>query len=602
MELHDKFIPPFSNDLLVKRKRLRRELLESGGDFIHKRIAILGGSTTHDIRDMLDLFLLHHGIRCTFYESEYAQYWQDAMFPNPTLEEFQPDIVYIHTTNRNVSRWPLLTDPPEAVDALLEEELDRYRQMWDRLAQTYPCVIIQNNFEYPSWRLQGNREASDVHGRVNFLTRLNLAFTQYAQTHDRFYLHDLNYLSASYGLERWSDPFCWHMYKYAMALPAIPWLANSVANIVKSLYGKNKKALALDLDNTLWGGVVGDDGPENLQVGQETPMGQAYSEFQEYLKAHKQLGVLLNVISKNDPENALAGLNRPDMTLTPEDFLLVKANWEPKSQNLLDMAGELSLLPESFVFVDDNPAEREIVRRQVPGAAVPELGDQPEDYIRAIDRLGCFEVTTLSADDASRTEMYRQNAARERAEAAFSDYGSYLRSLEMEAEILPFAPMYFSRIAQLTNKSNQFNLTTRRFTQAEIAAMAEDSRMVTLYGRLSDKFGDNGVVSLVAGQLHGERLDVTLWLMSCRVLKRDMEYAMMDALASRCEALGVKAVRGFYFPTTKNGMVRDFYEKQGFRKISEDPDGSTVWELSLAGYEQKNHVISVNTKESESIK
>ena len=225
MELHDKFIPPFSNDLLVKRKRLRRELLESGGDFIHKRVAILGGSTTHDVKDMLELFLLHHGIRCAFYESEYAQYWQDAMFPNPALEEFQPDVVYIHTTNRNVSRWPLLTDPPEAVDALLEEELNRYRQMWDRLAQTYPCVIIQNNFEYPSWRLQGNREASDIHGRVNFLTRLNLAFARYAQTHERFYLHDLNYLSASYGLERWSDPFCWHMYKYAMALPAIPWLA-----------------------------------------------------------------------------------------------------------------------------------------------------------------------------------------------------------------------------------------------------------------------------------------------------------------------------------------------------------------------------------------
>lgn len=602
MELHDNFIPPFSNDLLTKRKRLRRELLESGADFLDKRVAILGGSTTHDIKDMLDLFLLHHGIRCTFYESEYAQYWQDAMFPNPALEAFQPDIVYIHTTNRNVSRYPLLSDPPAAVDALLEEELDRYRQMWDRLARTYPCVIIQNNFEYPDWRLQGNREASDIHGRVNFLTRLNLAFAQYAQTHGRFYVHDLNYLSASYGLERWCDPFCWHMYKYAMALPAIPYLANSVANIIKSLYGKNKKALALDLDNTLWGGVVGDDGPENLQVGQETPVGQAYSAFQDYLKAHKQLGVLLNIISKNDRSNALAGLNRPDMTLTPEDFLLIKANWEPKSQNLLDMARELSLLPESFVFVDDNPAEREIVRRQIPGAAAPELGDQPEDYIRAIDRLGCFEVTTLSADDAARTEMYRQNAARSRAEAAFTDYGSYLRSLEMEAEILPFSPMYFSRIAQLTNKSNQFNLTTRRFTQAEIAGMAADSRYVTLYGRLSDKFGDNGVVSLVTGEVQGDRLDVILWLMSCRVLKRDMEYAMMDALASRCGALGIKTVRGFYFPTAKNGMVRDFYEKQGFQKLSEDPDGSTVWELSLAGYEPKNHVISIHSKESEAFK
>ncbi|MBD5169827.1 MAG: HAD-IIIC family phosphatase [Oscillibacter sp.] len=595
----DRFTPPFSGELLAKYKKIRRELLAGGAAFLDKRIAILGGSTTHNIVQALDLFLLHHGIRCEFYESEYAQYWQDAMFPNPELENFRPDIIYIHTSNRNITRYPLLSDSPEAVDDMLEEEFDRFAAMWDRLAEIYACPVIQNNFEYPSWRLMGNREAVDIHGRVNYITRLNLKFAGYAQTHRNFYLNDINYLSALFGLEQWSAPFFWHMYKYALSLSAIPYLAQSVANIIKSLYGKNKKAFALDLDNTLWGGVVGDDGPENLQVGQETSMGQVYSEFQEYLKAHKQLGVILNVVSKNEMENAMAGLNRPDMTITPDDLIMIKANWEPKSQNLRDIAHDLSLLPESFVFVDDNPAEREIVRQQLPGTAVPEMGEQPERFIRAIDRMGYFEVTELSADDGARTEMYRQNAARSRLESTFADYGAYLRSLEMRAEILPFSPMYFSRIAQLTNKSNQFNLTTRRFTQAEIQAMAEDGRYVTLYGKLSDKFGDNGVVSVVIGEIKEGRLDIILWLMSCRVLKRDMEYAMMDALAGRCQALGLRTVRGYYFPTTKNGMVRDFYGKQGFDKIKEAPDGSTVWHLELDGYEQKNHVIAVGSAEKE---
>ncbi len=594
METNIFFAPPFSGDLLKKRKKIRRDLLESGFDFIDKNIAILGGSTTHDIKDALDLFLLHNGIRASFYESEYAQYWQDAMFPNPALEEFKPDIIFIHTSNRNIRQFPELAMDATEVSSLLEETMCHFIEMWNHLSQTYGCPIIQNNFEYPFWRLQGNRDASDFHGRVNFVSRLNLRFAEYAQTHDNFYINDINYLSADYGLERWSDPFYWHMYKYALALPAIPYLAHSVANIIKSLYGKNKKAFALDLDNTLWGGIVGDDGPENLQVGQETSMGQVYSEFQEYLKAHKQLGVILNIVSKNEPENAMAGLQRPDMTLTPDDFIMIKANWEPKSQNLVDIAHTLSLTPDSFVFVDDNPAEREIIRQQIPNATVPEIGDKPEYYIRAIDQMGYFEVTTLSADDASRTQMYRQNAARSRAETSFTDYGEYLKSLEMKAEIKAFAPMYLSRIAQLTNKSNQFNLTTRRYTQADVTAMAEDDRYITLYGKLTDKFGDNGVVSVAIGEIKGDELHIILWLMSCRVLKRDMEYAMMDELIRCCKDRGIIKVFGYYYPTAKNGMVRNFYELQGFQKTSEDVDGNTVWVTDIGSYEAKNRYITVD--------
>ena len=595
--MHDLLEYPFDSQLILrKRKSIRKELL-SAGVLMEKRIAILGGSTTHDVKDMLELFLLNQGIRPVFYESEYGQYWQDALFPVEELQTLKPDIIYIHTSNRNLTRYPEPTDSAAEVDKLLTQEYARFTAMWDALRTAYHCPIIQNNFEYPFYRIMGNRDAFDIHGRVNFITRLNLKFYEYTQAHKNFFINDINYLSADYGLERWSDPFFWHMYKYAMNLDAIPVLAFSVSNIIKSLFGKNKKAFALDLDNTLWGGVVGDDGVENLAMGQETSMGQVYTEFQQYLQEMKKRGILLNVISKNDHKNAIAGLEHPDGVLRPDDFISIKANWEPKSVNLVQMAQELSLLPESFVFVDDNPAERAIVRQQVPGVAVPEL-DTVEHYIQIIDRSGFFEVTSLSQDDLKRNEMYKENAARAQLQSSFASYEDYLLSLEMRATIKPFDPMYMSRIAQLTNKSNQFNLTTLRCTQEEIESFAADPGYVTLYGKLEDRFGDNGVVTVVTGKIERNELDIILWLMSCRVLKRDMEFATMDTLAEYAQKIGINKIVGHYYPTSKNGMVKNFYDLQGFTKTAEAEDGSTVWELDLShGYEKKQRVIVINSEE-----
>lgn len=585
---------PFDSQyLLRKRRALRKELLK-GEYSTEKRIAVLGGSTTHDIIDMLELFLMNYGIKPSFYESEYGQYWQDAMFDNPELVEFDPDIIYIHTSNRNIRAFPEPEMTAGEIEALLGREFGRFSAMWDHLTEKYHCPIIQNNFEPPFFRFMGNRDASDIHGRVNYITRLNAMFYDYARAHESFYISDINYLSADYGLQKWSDPFYWHMYKYAMCLDAIPAVAFNVANLVKSIYGKNKKALALDLDNTLWGGIVGDDGVQNLEIGQETSMGQVYSEFQSYLKELKKYGILLNIVSKNEAENAQAGLEHPQMVLKPDDFVVVKANWEPKSMNLVQMAQELNLLPESFVFADDNPAEREIIRQQVGGVGIP-LMDKPEHYITAIDRAGYFEITNFSGDDLKRNSMYKENIARSKLENSFANYEDYLLSLNMQADIKPFEDIYLARIAQLTNKSNQFNLTTKRYTQQEIEEAARDSRFITLYGRLEDCFGDNGVVSVAIGQVDGNAVDIILWLMSCRVLKRDMEFAMMDAMASECLKRGVTTLRGHYYPTAKNKMVKDFYAKQGFILVSEDEAGNGLWELDLsAGYEQKNHVITVN--------
>lgn len=585
---------PFDGEYILKKARsIKKALLADGSSRIPKKIAVLGGSTTHDVVRILELFLLNYGIEPRFYKSEYGRYWQDAMFENDELRQFAPDMIYIHTSNRNLTRYPSMSDTAEEVESLLEETYCHFEVMWERLREVYGCPVIQNNFEYPYYRLLGNREAYDIHGRIYFINRLNERFYRYAMSHRNFYINDIQYLSADYGLEQWAAPFYWHMYKYALCLPAIPTLSFSIANIMKSVYGRNKKALVLDLDNTLWGGVVGDDGVENLEIGQETSMGQVYSEFQYYLKQQKDIGVMLNVCSKNEEENALAGLQHPDGLLHPEDFILIKANWEPKSKNVADIAAELNIMQDSLVFVDDNPAEREIVRTQLPGVAVPEM-TSPEQYIRALDRSGFFEVTSLSEDDKKRNEMYKANLERKKQQESFADYGAYLKSLEMKGTIRAFEPIYMARIAQLTNKSNQFNLTTRRYTQAEIEKMAADESYITLYGRLEDKFGDNGVVSVVIARKDGDTAHVELWLMSCRVLKRDMEYAMMDALVKKCTEAGITKIKGYYYPTAKNRMVENFYELHGFSREKQDENGNAVWYYEIGQpYENKNKVISV---------
>lgn len=590
--------------LLKKSKRIKRTLLEQTAadgtpvTFLKKRIAVLGGSTTHDIIRMLELFLLNYGIEPEFYESEYAQYWQDAMFDNEELVQFHPDLIYIHTTGRNITFFPDMEDSLQGIEDKLEAQMNHFRVMWEKLENTYHCPVIQNNFEFPFYRILGNRDSYDPHGKTAFIQRLNMEFARYAAQQEHFYIYDIQYESAAFGLDRWTDPSYWHMYKYAMSMQAIPDFAFHLSHIIKAVFGKNKKAFVLDLDNTLWGGIVGDDGPENLEIGQETSMGQVYQEFQGYLKEHKKIGVLLNVDSKNEEENALAGLKHPEGILKPEDFIVIKANWLPKSQNLTEIASELNIGRDALVFVDDNPAEREIIRQHVPETAVPEMtdGDQvnPDQFIRILDKNAYFEVVTLSEDDKHRNEMYKANAMRKEQEKSFGNYSDFLKSLEMEAVIRGFEPVYYSRIAQLTNKSNQFNLTTKRMTQAEVEQMAQDPGYITLYGKLKDKFGDNGVVSLVIGKKNGDTLELILWLMSCRVLKRDMEQAMLDTLVWQSRESGIRKLHGYYYKTAKNAMVKDFYGAMGFQKLSEK-DGDSEWEYVIPEkYENKNLVIDVN--------
>lgn len=588
---------PFDGKYIRKnRRRLKKELLADGSVRIKKKIAVLGGSTADDIVFCLELFLLNVGIQPEFYVSEYNKFFEDAIFGNEELDSFCPDIIYIHTTSHNLTMLPDNTaESPEQINERLEAQFEVFKQMWISLMQRFSCPVIQNNFELPLCRQTGSYDGWGYYGKSAFISRLNVMLSDYARHNNGFYINDINYLSAALGLEKWHDSQAWFLYKYAMSLDVVPDLAYSIASIIKAVYGKNKKVIDLDLDNTLWSGVIGDDGQDGIEIGQETPVGQSYSAFQSFIKEYKNYGVLLSVCSKNEFENALLGLNHPESVLRPDDFVSIKANWDSKDMNIGQSAQELSLLPESFVFIDDNPAECAIVQAQLPEVSVIHL-DSVEQAMYSLSRSGFFEVTSISSDDLKRNEMYAANAKRTASQSAFENYEEYLLSLEMKAVIEDFRPVHLKRITQLTNKSNQFNLTTKRYSDSDMEAVAQSSEHIRLYGRLEDKFGDNGIVSVVIGRCEGDSLHVELWLMSCRVLKRDMELAMLDELVSACMKKGISRIYGYYYKTPKNKMVEGLYGSFGFTLEKESENGDSVWSLDLYAYEKKNHVISVNSE------
>jgi FkbH-like protein len=535
-------------ELLAKRKRLCRELSQQPS-LQGVRIAVLGGSTTNELVYLLELLLLNDGFRPVFMQSEYGRYYEDAVLDPQALMDFRPDIVYVHTSHRNVQNQPPLSCTEETLGTYVDAEAGRWRSIWDSLERNLNCQVIQNNFEMPAHAILGNLDAVAPCGLGRFLTELNLRFAREASSRSKLLIQDVNAMSARLGLRQWFDWTRYFESKLLVTPEAHLEMAHSLTALIKAIYGKARKVLVLDLDNTLWGGIIGDDGVECIKIGRETPIAESYTAFQEYCLAMRNRGVLLAVCSKNNEDTAKSGLEHPSSVLKLDHISCFKANWDPKHENILDIAKSLKLGVDSFVFIDDNPAEREIVEMQIPGIAVPNVGSDVTRYADFIDRNRYFELISLSKEDMDRAAHYSENAQRTATESKFANYGEYLDSLEMVTEIDEFKPVYLERIAQLTNKTNQFNLTTRRYTLADMEAVAQDENVIALYGKLADRFGDNGLISVVMGRLTGTELHMELWLMSCRVLKRDMEVAMLDVLVSRARNKGVRTICGYYFPT-----------------------------------------------------
>ena len=580
-------------EILLRRKALRRELsAREGSQSI--RVAVLGGTTANEVVDLLELHLLASGFKPTFYISEYGQYFEDAVHDPRLLIEFKPDIVYLHTSCLNVQTFPPQHASQLEFDACLNAEMARYRQIWQSLQNNLSCQIIQNNFENPPYAILGNMDVASMGGRSRFLHELNSAFARDISEQPKLILQDIQGISSRIGLNHWFDWQRWFSYKILISPEGSLAVARSLCAVIGSIFGKSRKVLVLDLDNTLWGGVIGDDGVDKIQLGRETAVGEAYIAFQEYCLSLRNRGVLLAVCSKNNEETAKLGFEHPDSVLKLEHVSCFKANWEPKPDNILAIAKELNLGADSFVFVDDNPAERAVVIAQIDGIAVPDVGDDVSKFASIIEAGRYFESVSLSDEDLARASLYANNAKRAAFESTFADYGQYLDSLEMSAEIDLVKPVYVERVAQLTNKTNQFNLTTRRYTVAEIQSIVADHGYLAIYAKLSDRFGDNGLVSVVLGRKAQGMLHLDLWLMSCRVLKRELETALLDVLIARARSAGIQSLVGYYRPTKKNGMVAEHYRQLGFG-LDAPPadDGSSTWRLDVEGYTPRNQHIKI---------
>jgi FkbH-like protein len=583
-----------TDDLLLKRKALRRQLSVEA-NLQPVRIFVLGGSTANEVVEILEVLLLASGFKPEIRQSEYGRFYEDAVQDATDLIAFAPDIVYLHTSVLNLQQLPPTNASESELQAALEQELSRYRQIWQSIRQKVSSQMIQNNFELPPFAILGNMDSVSSGGATRFVLEMNAAFGRAAGEDSRLILHDIHSLSSRIGLNQWFDWVRYFSYKIAITSHASVAMARSLTAIVRAIYSRSRKVLVLDLDNTLWGGVIGDDGVDRIQIGKETAVAEAYTAFQQYCLSLQRRGILLAVCSKNDEGIVRHAFEHPDSVLKLEHFASFKANWEPKHENILAIAQELNLVVDSFVFVDDNPAERALVAAQIPGIAVPDIGSDVTRFAQIIEEGRYFESVTMSQEDISRAALYQANAMLSQVEAKFANYGDYLDSLEMIAEIGIFRPIYLERIVQLINKTNQFNLTTRRYTFAQIEAIYKDSAYIGLCGRLRDRFGDNGLVSIILGRRDGQVLHLDLWLMSCRVLKRDMESAMLDSLVDQAAEVGIQTLVGYFIPTRKNAMVEEHYEKLGFEHcLSDVEDGASTWMLKVSDYQNRNQHIRVS--------
>jgi len=586
---------PFDPLLVMRKlKSLRRELLTQG-PFVDKRVYVASGSTTQEVADALEVFLLNAGIRPVFMLGDYGLFYEDLAFENDALEKFNPDIVYIHSSFKNLIHIPSVQDSTEDVEAKLSNELDRYYKIWNTIEKRYNCLIIQNNFEPPPYRPLGNLEASHHSGLINFICKLNLKFADAAAERKELFINDLNYLASFHGVRNWFSQTSWYRSKHSVSLECIPYLAHNLSNIILSFCGKSKKALVLDLDNTLWGGVIGDDGLEKIEIGRGSPVAEAYLAFQQYIKELSDRGILLSIASKNELVNALEGLSHPSGVLKESNFVSIKANWLPKADNIQEISQEMNIFPDSLVFVDDNPAERESVRQFLPDVFVLEMSEDISDYIDILDKSGVFEPASVSNDDFIRNSSFKANVGRVALEKKSGNYKDYLRSLEMTAIIKDSEGEHLDRIVQLVNKTNQFNLTTRRYSSGEIEALIRSESHLVIYGSLDDKFGPSGLVSVMLCTITEDVIVIDNWVMSCRVFKRDMEYAMFDELVRIARSRGIRSIEGMFVLSAKNGVVSQLFRSLGFDLISDSnlADDRDRYEIKVHPLSTKNEVIKV---------
>jgi FkbH-like protein len=547
------------------------------------RLVILASSTVDHLPPAIRIAALRRGLLLECRTGGYGMFRQELLDPFSTTVVDSDFVLIAIDADSILPR----TDPAngdaarEAVAAAIAE----LTELWRAAKQRSGGIVIQQLVMDRQPPLFGNLDATKAGAPSALVRELNAAIRAAASA-ERILVLDLEALVMRFGVRRLFDPTRWHQAKQEIAPQHASLYGDHLARIFMAARGRSRKCLVLDLDNTLWGGVIGDDGLEGIRIGQGSPEGEAFAAFQCYAKQLAERGVVLAASSKNDPAIALEVFERhPEMVLKRDDIAVFEANWGDKPAALLRIARKLEFGLDALVFFDDNPAERAIVRRTLPEVAVLEVPAAPECFIECLADSGWFEAVAFTGEDALRSRHYVADRRRREALEKATDLEGFLDSLGIELEICRLDSINLPRATQLVNKTNQFNLTTRRTNEEEMASLAVDPAAVVLTGRARDKFGDNGLITVAAGRLlddpAGRVLDIDIWVMSCRVLGRRIELAMRDALAEVARKSGATLMRGRYIPTARNGLVKEHYAGLGFQQTAEQAEGTTEWQLDL---------------------
>ena len=534
---------------------------------VHKKIAVLGGYNTKFLCPLIRWQLFHRGINSEILESDYGLFEQLIFSEDQQLKKFAPDVVYFCVGQEHLN----LNN--------LSAEKERWCTLWEKTNQWLKCDILQNSCVEPMHLAFQNFEYQFSKSLGFQVRKLNQQLFESAPSYVKFC--DIDALSANIGRRQWRDEKLYDVSKVPVAFSFLPNYAENVAGVLGAIFGKSKKCLVLDLDNTLWGGIVGDDGWENLKISNDNPTGESFYRFQKFILELKNRGVILAVCSKNEESVAKEVFQKKNMVLKLEDMSAFRANWDPKSENIRAIAKELNIALDYIVFVDDNTVECEQVKGSLSAVEVLLLPKDSSQYVAALSCKNYFETVGVTEEDLQKTEQYLANRQREELGAQVTNFSDFLGQLKMTAECAPFDAANLMRITQLINKTNQFNLTTRRYTEAQLSEIMKDSQWVTRFLKLKDKFGDNGLVANVMAKIHANTLEIDTWLMSCRVLKRGVEDFLMREMVREAKSRNMQALVGHFSPTEKNMMVREFFSGFGFTLKAESVEGSTSWVLDL---------------------
>ncbi len=579
----------------LDQRRIMASLREKATTTRTLRIAVLADFATQHLIPLLRGLFARNQIEAEIYAGDYDTIETEIHDPGSDLYAFNPKfIVILCASQKLTARFHAATDAA----SFIARETGRLAQLWAAVRSRSAATIIQGNYITPSERGFGHYERMVEVSLGHAVANINAQMIAEARAAGNVLLCDLDHIAGEIGRRNWFDERLWHIAKYPCRVEHMPLIAQAVVDVALAVLGPFVKCVILDLDNTLWGGVIGDDGVEGITLGGYDE-GEAFVAFQRFILSLKQRGIILAVVSKNEHAAAIQPFqSHPDMVLRESDIAVFIANWNNKADNIRRVQEILNIGFDSMVFLDDNPFERGLVREILPEVIVPELPEDPSLYLRAIADLNLFDTASYSAADGKRNDQYREEAQRALLRDAFTDISDYLASLDMRLKAERFRPANLARIVQLMQRSNQFNLTTSRFSEAACQAMmADTAQFVPFTLTLSDKFGDYGLICVAVLKIAPPAVEVVEFLMSCRVLKRGVEAFAMNEIVGVALRSGCTRVLGRYLRTAKNDMVRNFYADFGFTCTAELDCGSSEWALDVSAWVPRQVFITADINE-----